>query len=203
MLANYPHKRSLYKWALPYFPQCLLRSKIPLSISAPRPFSASVPLPCDRRAPQTPQDAGEEPQTATGRRRAPQTATGRRRAPQTATGRRRAPQTATGRRRAPQTATGRRRAPQTATGRRRAPQTATGRRRAPQTATGRRRAPQTATGRRRAPYSQQDPNLSSWTRLEGVEPPETPFFFYLIHLGRAPRAYARAHNAPAREILAS
>ena len=169
MLANYPHKRSLYKWALPYFPQCLLRSKIPLSISAPRPFSASVPLPCDRRA----------PQTATGRRRA--TATGRRRAPQTATGRRRAPQTATGRRRAPQTATGRRRAP-----------------RRPQDAGERPRRPQDAGER---PILSKIPT-SSWTRLEGVEPPETPFF-YLIHLGRAPpRAYARIMR-PARAILAS
>ena len=212
MLAKYPHKQSLYKWALPCFPQCLLRSKIPLSISAPRPFSASVPLPCDRRAPQTATGRRRAPQTATGRRRAPQTATGRRRAPQTATGRRRAPQTATGRRRAPQTATGRRRAPQTATGRRRAPQTATGRRRAPQTATGRRRAPQTATGRRRAPQTapgRQDArtpesapihrtrraplfsarsNLSSWTRLEGLEPPPKPPFF----LSNPSRACARS-----------
>ena len=98
--------------------------------------------------------------------------------------------------RAPQTATGRPRAPQSAPERPRRPQDAPERPRAPQTATGRPRAPQTATGR---PHSQQDPNLSSWTRLEGVEPPETPFF--LSNPSRAcarPRVRARIMRPRAR-----
>ena len=129
MLANHPDKRSLYKWALPCFPKCLLRSKILLSISAPRPFSASVPLPCDRRppltatgrrraaqtalwgpdAPKQPQDAGDRPDGHRTPESGPDGSLGAR-CPQTATGRRRPPLTATGRRRPPLTATGRRRA---------------------------------------------------------------------------------------------
>ena len=133
MLANHPDKRSLYKRALPCFQKCLLRSKILLSISAPRPFSASVPLPCDRRPPQTatgrrraaqtalwgpdapkrPQDAGERPRRLSGGQmppnghRTPESGPDGHRTPESGPDGSlgaRCPQTATGRRRAAQTA---------------------------------------------------------------------------------------------------
>ena len=180
--------------------------------------------------PRRPQDAGERPRRLSGGQmppnghrtpesgpdgslgaRCPQTATGRRRAaqtalwgpdapkrPQDAGDRPRRPQDAGERPRRPQDAGERPRRPQDAGERPRRPQDAGERPRRPQDAGERPRRPQDAGDR---PYSQQDPNLSSWTRLEGVDPPLEPPFFYLTHLGRAPaRAYARALCARARDF---
>ena len=196
MLANHPDKRSLYKQALPCFPKCLLRSKILLSISAPRPFSASVPLPCDRRPPQTatgrrraaqtalwgpdapkrPQDAGERPRRLSGGQMPPNGHRTPESGPDGSLGpdAPKRPQDAGDRPRRPQDAGERPRRPQDAGERPRRPQDAGERPRRPQDAGERPRRPQDAGDR---PYSQQDPNLSSWTRLEGVDPPWNPPFF--------------------------
>ena len=149
--------------------------------------------------PRRPQDAGERPrrpQDAGERPRRPQDAGERPRRPQDAGERPRRPQDAGERPRRPQDAGDRPRRPQDAGDRPRRPQDAGDRPRRPQDAGERPRRPQDAGDR---PYSQQDPNLSSWTRLEGVDPPLEPPFFYLTHLGRAPaRVRARIMRPRAR-----
>ena len=174
-LANYPNKRSLYKWALPYFPQCLLRSKIPLSISAPRPFA-----PDGHRTPESapePQDAGERPR----RPRTPESAPDGHRTPESGPDGHRTPESGPDGHRTPESGPDGHRTPESAPDGLRTP------------------APQTATGRRRAPLGHRTPESALFSArsqplvLDQVGGCGTPPFFYLIHLGRAPaRAYARA-----------
>ena len=131
-------------------------------------FRLQFPCLVTGERPRRPQDAGERP-----------------RRPQDAGERPRRPQDAGERPRRPQDAGERPRRPQDAGERPRRPQDAGERPRRPQDAGERPRRPQDAGER---PYSQQDPNLSSWTRLEGVEPPPEPPFF----LSNPSRACARA-----------
>ena len=189
MLANHPDKRSLYKWALPCFPKCLLRSKILLSISAPRPFSASVPLPCDRRP----------PQTATGRRRAAQTALWGPDAPKRPQDAGERPRRLSGGQmppnghRTPETAPDGHRTPESGPDGHRTPESGPDGHRTPESGPDGHRTPETAPILSKIPTSRPGPGWRVWTPLNPL--------FYLTHLGRAPAcAYARALCARARDF---
>ena len=204
------------------FFQCLLRSKT-LSLSI---LSASQPplqFPALRSESAPDGQRRRAPQTATGRRRADGQRRRAPRRPQTPESALRRPQDAGERpdgqdagerppdgHRTPESAPDGR--PERPRERRRAPQTARRRRapRRPQTPesapdgqdAGERPRRATATGRRRAPESlfSARSNLSSWTRLRVWNPLKPPFF--LSNPSRRAPARTRAHNAPAREILA-